>query len=225
MAATLPQHVAIIMDGNRRWAKRKGVSTFRGHSEGIERSKELVEECLQLAIPYLTVWAFSTENWKRSKREVHYLMCLFERYFSEYAAEFQEKGIRFVHLGRKDRLPKSLARLLLKTETDTQSNRKLTLSLAIDYGGRDEILRAMQKISQKGGCSEKSFGVLLDTACLPDPDLIIRTSGEMRLSGFLLWQCAYSELYFTKKCFPEFTKMEFKKALKDFSVRRRNFGK
>ena len=222
--SVLPKHVALIMDGNRRWAKREGFTAFRGHREGLERSREIIEEARRLGIKYVTLWGFSTENWERSKREVSYLMELFEKYLRDNINELHSKGIRVVHIGRKDRLPKKLLRLFTEAEKLTGKNQDFTLILAIDYGGRDEIIRAIQKIKKKESCTEEDFCVLLDTVNLPDPDLIIRTSGEIRLSGFLMWQGAYSELYFTKKCFPEFTVNEFHKALKEYEKRGRTYG-
>ena len=221
----LPKHVALIMDGNRRWAKQKGLTTFQGHKKGLERSREIIEESRKLGIKYVTLWGFSTENWKRSKREVGYLMKLFENYLIDNIEELHSKGVCIVHIGRKDRLPKKLIQLFARAEKLTSKNQDFRLNLAIDYGGRDEIIRAIQKIKKKERCTEEDFCVLLDTVNSPDSDLIIRTSGEMRLSGFLMWQGAYSELYFTKKCFPEFTVGEFHKALKEYSGRKRTRGR
>jgi undecaprenyl diphosphate synthase len=220
----LPKHVAFIMDGNRRWAKRNKLTAFQGHQKGLERAKEVIDECRRLQLSCVTLWGFSTENWKRSRREVSYLMRLFERYLQGHIDELHKNNVVIFHIGRKDRLPSRLMKILSDAEKLTGKNTGMVLQLAIDYGGRDEILRAVSKISRKRSCSEKDFRVLLDTVGSPDPDLIVRTSGEMRLSGFLIWQGAYSELYFTKKCFPEFTTSELHKAFKEYEKRKRNYG-
>lgn len=220
----LPQHVAFIMDGNRRWARRLGLTSFQGHKKGLERSKEIIDECKELGISCVTLWGFSTENWSRSKREVDYLMRLFERFLDGHIDGFHKNAIRIFHIGRKDRLPVSLVKKIADAEKLTRNNSSLTLCIALDYGGRDELCRAVRKMKNNKDCSEDKIRVLIDTADLPDPDLIVRTSGEMRLSGFLMWQGAYSELYFTKKCFPEFTVFEFHKALKEYGRRRRTYG-
>lgn len=217
--------MAFIMDGNRRWARSHGLPAFEGHRRGLQRTKEMIDECLKLGIPYCTVWAFSTENWKRSSTEVNFLMKLFREYLTLHVTSLFQKGVRIVHLGRKDHLPKSVVQLLNEAEKITAKNRRLVLQLAIDYGGRDELLRAFQKAKNEDiEITEENIGSLLDTAGSPDPDLVIRTSGEQRLSGFMLWQTAYSELYFTKKFFPEFTPAEFKLALEEFAARKRSFG-
>ena len=222
----LPQHVALIMDGNRRWARRSGLPQLEGHRRGYAQSKVVIEECLALGVTHVTFWAFSTENWKRERKEVDYLMRLLEEKLSEEIEEFQRKGIRFVHLGRKDRVPESVRKLLERAEETTRDNDHLTVCMAIDYGGRDEILRALQKACAEGKTdwTEADFSLLLDTVGVPDPDLIIRTSGEQRLSGFLLWQCAYSEFIFTDTCFPEFGVDAFHEALEEFQSRQRRFG-
>lgn len=213
------------MDGNRRWAKAQGISTFRGHQAGFERSKEIIQESLRLDIEVVTLWGFSTENWKRSKREVDYLMRLFERYIISSVDTLHKKGIRIRHIGRKDRLPKYLMKLLQDAEKLTGKNSKMILQLALDYGGRDEILRALQKWKKPASIlTEEAFSLLLDTADVLDPDLIVRTSGEIRLSGFLPWQGVYSELYFTRTPFPAFTVSQFHKALREYQRRKRNFG-
>ena len=226
MDAHLPQHVALIMDGNRRWAEKKGLPKFEGHRQGLKRTREIVDECLSLGIPHCTLWCFSTENWKRDQKEVDYLMKLFEEYLNNHVQELHEKGIRIHHIGRKDRLPKELQELFSSAEVLTQENTALTVHLAIDYGGRDEILRAVEKACAKGKSSwtEADFSLILDTAGSPDPDFIIRTSGEHRLSGFLLWQSTYSELYFTDTCFPDFGTEAFQKALDEYQSRKRSYG-
>jgi len=213
------------MDGNRRWARAHGLPAFEGHRRGLQRTGDMIDECLKLGIPYCTVWAFSTENWKRSSTEVNFLMKLFREYLTHHLTSLYQKGVRIVHLGRKDHLPSSVLKLLTEAEKITHKNRRLVLQLAIDYGGRDELLRAIKTAQDNDvELDEKEFGLLLDTCGAPDPDLVIRTSGEQRLSGFMLWQASYSELYFTKKSFPDFTPQEFHLALEEFAARKRNFG-
>ena len=220
-----PQHVALIMDGNRRWAKNNSLPTLEGHRRGLEQTREIVDECLDLGIQHCTLWCFSTENWKRDKREVNYLMMLFEEYLQKHVDSLHEKGVCIHHMGRKDRLPKKVMRLFESAESLTRENTRLILNLAIDYGGRDEILRAVEKgIYQKIEWNEEAFSSLLDSSPSPDPDLIIRTSGETRLSGFMLWQSAYSELYFTETCFPDFSVKIFHEALNNYSQRKRSKG-
>lgn len=222
----IPQHIALIMDGNRRWAKNKGLPKLEGHRQGLKRTKELVDECLKLGLKYCTLWCFSTENWQRDRKEVDYLMRLFEEYLLKHVKDLHEKGIRIVHIGRKDRLPKKLASLFQEAEDLTAKNTNLVLNLAIDYGGRDEIIRGIKSlVAKKQDFTESNFSLSLDTAGSPDPDLIIRTSGESRLSGFLLWQSAYSELIFTDTCFPDFDVVELHKALEEYSERNRTRGK
>lgn len=226
MPAQLPQHVALIMDGNRRWARQNGLPIIEGHRRGLQRLREVIEECVVQKIPYLTLWAFSTENWNRSKSEVNLLMGLFQEYLENHVDELHQKGIKLVHIGRKDRLSQRIRDLFDQAEQLTANNSELTLHICVDYGGRDEILRAVYKACKEGKTdwTEADFSILLDTAGTPDPDFVIRSSGEQRLSGFMLWQCAYSELYFTDTCFPDFTVDAFQKALEEFSSRNRTHG-
>ncbi len=221
------KHIAIIMDGNRRWARAKGLPELEGHRQGVKRAEELIQACADLKIPCLSLWAFSTENWKRGTEEVGALMGLLEFYLKNSRKKLHNKGVKLVHLGRKDRIPKKLAKLLKDTEELTKSNTTLRLQLCIDYGGRDEILRAVQKACEIGkrDWTEADFSLLLDTAGYADPDLIIRTSGEHRLSGFLPWQGVYSEFSFIESCFPDFTAEVLKQTLEDYSTRRRSLGK
>jgi undecaprenyl diphosphate synthase len=221
------KHVAIIMDGNRRWARAKGLPELEGHRQGVKRAEELIQTCADMEIPCLSLWAFSTENWKRDPEEVGALMGLLEYYLKHSGKKLHKKGVRLVHLGRKDRLPPALAQLLKDTEELTAANKTLRLQLCIDYGGRDEILRAVRKACETGKTdwTEADFSLILDTAGSADPDLIIRTSGEQRLSGFLPWQSVYSEFSFTDTCFPDFTPEVFEKILKDYQVRNRSLGK
>jgi len=225
----LPQHIAIMIDGNRRWARERNLPTFRGHLRGIQRVVEIVKYARKKGIKILTLYGFSTENWKRDKKEVDYLMNLFTRFARNYAKEFHHLGIRARHIGRKDRLPKSLTKEIKKAEEITKNNKEMVLNIALNYGGRDEIVRTVQKIIKEKIPSEKITEKVilkhLDTKGLPDVDLVIRTSGEMRLSNFLPLQTTYAELYFPKVFWPDFDKHQFDLALKEFNNRRRRFGK
>ena len=199
---------------------------MEGHRRGLARTKEIVDECLNIGVRHCTLWCFSTENWQRNQKEVNYLMHLLEEYLLRHVRELHEKGVKIVHIGRKDRLAPKIMNLFSKAEALTRDNSMLTLCLAIDYGGRDEIIRAIKKGIEKDlDFTEENFSLCLDTAGLSDPDLIIRTSGEQRLSGFMLWQSSHSELYFTETCFPDFTVPEFNKALEEYSLRNRTRGK
>ncbi len=221
----VPRHVAIIPDGNRRWAKNHKFESFRGHERGLDNTFDLLDEVTRLHIPYLTIWGFSTENWKRTTPEVDFLMALFRRYLGRLRERLFAQNIRFRHFGRRDRLPKDIVVSMEKLEEVTSGFSKGSLGLALDYGGRDEILRAVNKIKDiPGEISEKHFEDALDTRGLPDPDLIIRTSGEERTSGFLPWQGTYAELYFAHELFPDFKVPELQRAIANFSDRKRNFG-
>lgn len=222
----LPHHLAIIPDGNRRWAKEKGLPISRGHQEGLENLKKLASFIFSLKIPILTVWGFSTENWERTKKEIYYLMKIFRQAIDIYLEEAIQKKIRLIHLGRKDRIDQKLREKIIEAEVVTQKFTERFLCFALDYGGRDEIIRAIRKIGDPNHIDEKKFSQLLDTSQLPypNPDLIIRTGKEKRLSGFMLWQSNYAELYFCDKYFPDFDEKELKKALDDYQRRRRRFG-
>ena len=229
-----PKHVAIIMDGNRRWAKKRGLDVIVGHQrmakEGIE---EVVKSAIELGVEYLTLWAFSTENWNRSKKEIDALMSIFRNIFTNQIDDLNKRGVRINTLGDLSRFDQDIQDNIAIWKEKTKDNKKLTLSLAINYGGRDEILRAVEKITylvdegkiKPGKLSVEEFKKYLDTSDMPDPELIIRTSGEQRMSGFLLWQSNYSEFYFTGTLMPDFDKKEFKKAVEDLNSRKRNFGK
>ncbi len=225
----LPQHIGIMIDGNRRWARSKGLPTFTGHLKGIQRAVEIVDYAFQKGIKVLTLYGFSTENWKRSKEEVSYLMDLFAQFVRNYASVFHKKGIRLRHIGRKDRLPPKVMKEIRKAEELTKKNSGMVLNVALDYGGRDEIVRAVKKIIKQGipeeQITEKLILENLDTNGLPDVDLVIRTSGEMRLSNFLPLQSTYAELYFPKIYWPDFTPQQFDIALEEFAHRQRRFGK
>ena len=225
----IPQHVAIIPDGNRRWAQEHGVSTQEGHYRGYKRVSEISEAAQQMGIKTMTVWGFSTENWGREATEQEYLFRLFMRMLRRTAREARKHNIRINHLGRRDRLPSMVIDYLKKIEAQTEANQKYQLNIALDYGGRDEILRAVKKMLDDGITSdeldEKLFGQYLDTHGLPDPDLIIRTSGEQRISGLLPWQGAYAEYYFSPLYLPDFGEAEFREAIADYGRRQRRFGK
>ncbi|SNZ12917.1 polyprenyl diphosphate synthase [Hydrogenobacter hydrogenophilus] len=222
----IPKHIAVIMDGNGRWAKERGLPRIRGHYEGVKRAEELVDTCLQLSVKYLTLFTFSTENWKRPKEEVRALFELFESYFKKRKEDLIKKGVRLKFIGRRDRLSKRLVQLMEELEEDSKECNKLTACIAIDYGGRDDILRAVKKAICAGlsDVDEITFSNLLDLGGLPDPDLLIRTGGEKRISNFLLWNLAYTELYFTETYWPDFDRAELLKAIEDYSRRVRKFG-
>ncbi len=223
------RHLAIIMDGNRRWAKQRGLSPFMGHKRGYEVFQKIAQACLDRGIKILTVYAFSTENWKRSRKEVSLLMNLLERGLKEQAKKLQEYNIRLNILGRIEDLPQSLQRVVLDVVDKTKKNTGGILNLALSYGGRAEIISAVRKILKTkkdiDEINEREFSQFLYTAGQPDPDLIIRTGERLRISNFLLWQGAYSELYFTDTLWPDFTEKELDKALADYKTRQRNFGK
>lgn len=225
----LPQHIGILIDGNRRWARERGLSTFRGHLRGIQRVVEIIKYARKKGIKVLTLYGFSTENWKREKKEVDYLMKLFTQFARKYAKEFHKLNIKFRHIGRKDRLPKSLREEIKKAEEITKNNKEMVLNIALDYGGRDEVVRAIRKIIKKKikpeEITEEVLMKHLDTGGLPDLDFIIRTSGEMRLSNFLPLQATYAEFYFPKIYWPDFDKHQFDIALEEFRKRQRRFGK
>ncbi|MCX7704546.1 MAG: polyprenyl diphosphate synthase [Planctomycetota bacterium] len=221
----VPKHLAIIMDGNGRWAKERGLPRIAGHYEGVRRAEEVVEACIDLNIKWLTLFAFSTENWKRPEGEVKALMRLLEGYIRENAKRLTEKGLRVSFVGRRDRLPESLVREMEKVERLRPKQEKLHVILAVDYGGRDEIIRTIRKMIETGSqIDESSFKLLSDFSQIPDPDLLIRTGGERRISNFLLWHLAYTELYFTDTYWPDFRREDLLKAIEDFSRRERKFG-
>jgi undecaprenyl diphosphate synthase len=229
----LPRHVAIIMDGNGRWAKQRLRNRLFGHDEGTKSVREIVRCCRDLDIPYLTLYAFSKENWQRPESEVKALWRLLKRFLHSEAAELVDKEIRLHHLGDREGIPKSVLLELESIERETAKFDKLVLTLALNYGGRQEIVRAVKHVLADvltgrlavDEINQESFSLRLYTAQLPDPDLIIRTGGEYRLSNFLLWQLAYAELYFTNVLWPDFREPQFLEALMDFQKRERRFGK
>ena len=228
LSGRIPKHVGIIMDGNGRWAESRGLPRVEGHRQGAARSKEIIEAANDLGIKVLTLYAFSLENWQRPTLEVKTLMRLLGLYLERELADMIAKGLVFKMIGDIWKLPKDIQILIREVMEKTASNKGLNLVLALSYSGRDEILRAVKKVIYSGVKSEELteeiFNSCLDTAGLPSPDLIIRTSGEMRVSNFLLWQGAYSELYFTDVLWPDFTKEEFFLAIQHYQQRERRFG-
>ena len=229
---TIPQHVAVIMDGNGRWARARGVPRIEGHRAGAESVRRVVECCSEHKIRYLTLYAFSTENWRRPRDEIQDLMGLLRSFLSEREKDLHKYEIRLHAIGQLDRLPTPVRTSLRKVIHATRGYSRGTLTLALSYGAREEIVAAAREIAVrvKAGrlspeqITEEFFAGLLYTAGLPDPDLIIRTSGEMRLSNFLLWQASYAEFYVTPVLWPDFGKEEFHEALVEFSRRGRRFG-
>lgn len=225
---TYPKHVVIIPDGNRRWAKKHGLAPIEGHKKGLEVAMNLVKASAKLGVKILTLWGFSTENWRRPKAEVMYLMRIYQVFFKSHLKELIREGVRFKWLGRRDRVPSQLKSLLEKVEKETARNKKYVLNVCLDYGGRDELVRAIQKIIKKrikpSQVSEELVSKNLDTAGFPDPDLLIRTSGEKRTSGIMPWQTIYTEFYFSKLFFPDFSMVELKRAFSEYAARQRRYG-
>ena len=227
----IPQHIVLFPDGNRRWAKKHKLPSLQGHKKGYEKLQELCNWCEERGVKALTAFGFSTENWNRSEAEVSYLMKLLEDGIKSFKNDkkLTNKSVRVRIIGQKDRLPKSLQETIQEVETFTKNNTKLYLNLAVSYGGKWDILNAIKKIVEDKipaeKIDEKLFESYLSTAGLPNPDLIIRAGGEMRLSNFVLWQAAYSELYFSPKLWPDFNKKDFDLALSEFNRRTRRFGK
>lgn len=222
------EHLAVIMDGNGRWAERRHLPRLMGHRAGAEALDRTMHYCKEAGIKYLTVYAFSTENWKRSKKEVSGLMKLLSHFIKSKESELVKNDVRFKVIGRREDLSEKLQKEIAVLEEKTKDG-CFTLVVALSYGGRDEIVRAALKFSNKeysvaSKTLEESFSLCLDTAGIPDPDLIVRTSGELRISNFLLWQAAYAEFYFTDILWPDFDKAEFDKALESFSKRERRMG-
>jgi len=225
----IPQHIVLFPDGNRRWARQKGLHTLEGHKQGYNNLLDFTEWCKNRGVKALTAFGFSTENWNRSEEEVNYLMKLLEDCLIDNLAKYDRDGVRVRVIGQRERLPKSLQEAIVKTEDATKNNQNLFLNLAISYGGKWDILNAVKKIIQSGvpadQVDEKLFESYLSTAGLPTPDFIIRAGGEMRMSNFVLWQAAYSELYFSPKFWPDFTEEDLDIALTEFDKRSRRFGK
>jgi undecaprenyl diphosphate synthase len=224
-----PQHVAIIMDGNGRWAKKRRLPRFAGHNAGSENVHPVVKIFADYGVKYLTLYMFSTENWNRPGIEVRGLLTLLAKKIGQETQAFHQENIRLVHLGRLDRLSEKLRRKIKAAVELTKNNTGLTLCLAFDYGGRDEIVQATRRIAGAGisddNVDESVFAQYLYTAGIPDPDLLIRTGGDSRLSNFLLWQAAYTELYFTPVLWPDFGHKDVEEALSEYKRRQRRFGK
>ncbi len=229
----VPVHIAAIMDGNGRWAKSRGQSRVAGHREGVESVRDVTEACAQLGVEHLTLYTFSTENWQRPPKEVTALMELLVRTIRREVSRLQENNIRVRTLGELDRLPRRAAEEMREAEAITAANTRMTLSLALSYSGRWEITRAARRIAEavQAGrldprdVSEDLVAAHLDTAGLPDPDLLIRTGGDVRISNFLLWQLAYTELYITQAFWPDFRREALYAAVEDFQNRDRRFGR
>jgi len=231
--AKLPRHVAIIMDGNGRWAQARGLSRIEGHRAGADSVRAITKACRKLGVQYLTLYAFSEENWQRPRTEVEALWRLLNRYLEKELDEMLQNDIRLNAVGDIDRLPRSTRELLRKTMAATSKNDRMVLSLALSYGGRQEILRAARLMAMECGAgrlkieeiNEQTFSAYLYTVGLPEPDLLIRTGGEDRISNFLLWQMAYTEIFFTDAYWPDFREKELEEAILDYQRRERRFGK
>jgi len=224
----LPKHLAIIPDGNRRWAKNKGLKSFQGiNRDGLyQHLTSLFEEIKNNGIRYFSLWAFSTENWKRPKEEIQVIFEVLLKNLIKFKDDALVNEIKFLHIGRKDRIPKKILRAIEELEEVTKKFGKFNVLLCIDYGGRDEIIRAVNKaIKENKQVNEEEFENYLDTKDIPDVDFIIRTSGEKRISGLMSFQGAYAELYFSEKYFPDFNVDDLRDALEDFSQRKRNYGR
>lgn len=228
----IPRHVAVIMDGNGRWAKKRFVAKSVGHRAGGQALKEIALEAEKMGIQYMTVYAFSTENWKRSKEEVDSLMDLLREYIKQYINDAKKNNTRISIIGERSRIDDDLKESISHLEELTKNKTGLHLLIALDYGGRDEIARAVTKICRdvlkceitQGDINEELISNYMDTAGMPDPELLIRTSGELRLSNFLLWQFAYTEFYFTDKLWPDFKAKDLRNAIEEYQRRQRRFG-
>jgi undecaprenyl diphosphate synthase len=225
MAKSQIKHLAIIMDGNRRWAKKRGLPVSSGHAAGVKALDRTAKACKKLGIHQVTVYAFSTENWQRNKAEVSAMLRLLEKTIRDYTDQMDKEGVKLRVIGRVKDFPKSLQSTIDKSVNKLKRHQRDVLTIALSYGGRDELVRAAQKASKQGRIDEKSLAANLDTEGLPDPDMIIRTGGQMRLSNFLPWQGVYSELYFTNRLWPDFGEKDLTKAIHEYAKRKRNFGK
>lgn len=230
MKKEIPKCIGVIMDGNRRWAKKKGLATFKGHNEGYKRLKDLISWTNELKIQNVIIYAFSTENWKRSEIEIKYLFKIFRKLIFKELDFLKKENTKVKFVGQIDRFPKDIQKGILKIEKETEKNKGINIFLALSYGGRAEIIDAVSKAlketkSKNIKITEKSFKKYFWTKDMPDPEIIIRTGGEMRLSNFLLWQAAYSELFFTKTFWPDFSKKEFNNIILEFGEREKRCGK
>lgn len=228
----IPTHLAIIMDGNGRWAEQRHLPRILGHRKGVETVQAVVDECLELGVRYLTLYAFSSENWGRPAEEVEALMGLLGTFLKKELAQLQKRGIRLMAFGELDRLPKAINAILKDIIKSTAGNDRMVLNLALSYSSRNELTRAMQSIGRRiaagvlqvDDLNGEVIEAALDTHGMPDPDLLVRTSGEMRISNFLLWQLAYTELYFTETLWPDFSRIQLLEAIGEYSRRQRRFG-
>jgi undecaprenyl diphosphate synthase len=228
----LPRHIAIIMDGNGRWAKARGLPRIAGHRRGAEAARRAVTAAAELGVPYLTLFGFSSENWKRPSSEIEDLMALLRHYLRGEIAELHRNGVRLKVIGQLGRLDPDITSLIEHAEAVTRENARITLTIALSYGGRAEIVAAVRAIAAQvasgrlaaGAVDEDCLARHLFTADIPDPDLLIRTSGEQRISNFMLWQCAYSELVFIKTLWPDFSKFDLEQAIDEFCGRERRYG-
>ena len=219
------KHLAIIMDGNGRWAKEKGLKRIKGHEKGAEVVREITTYCAKSGIEYLTLYAFSTENWKRPKEEVAFLMKLLEKYLKDELKTYQKNSIRFETIGDISKFSTSLQKRIETTKEATKDNTSLTQVLALNYGSRDEITRAVTQLAGQGlEVNEENISACLDTAEMPDVDMLVRTSGEIRISNFMLWQIAYAELFFTETLWPDFTPGELEGMIAQYQERERRYG-
>jgi undecaprenyl diphosphate synthase len=222
---TIPNHIAIIMDGNGRWAKERGLNRTAGHEEGAKTVRKITQYCSDIKVKYLTLYAFSTENWERPKLEVEFLMKLLEKYLKKELEVYLQNNIRFKAIGDLSRFSKSLQNTIYETQNKTANCSGLTQVLALNYGSKNEIIRAIKKLNELNlEVTEENLESCLDTAGMGDVDVLIRTSGEVRLSNYLLWQNAYAEMFFTQTYWPDFTVSELDDILSDFSKRERRFG-
>ena len=225
IAGELPKHVGVIMDGNGRWAKSRGLPRTEGHREGLKTAKVIVKAAEDLGIKVLSLYVFSTENWKRARDEVGFLMGLIKQHLSAELDFYRANGVRVLHSGDADGLPGDIVREIREVEVETSSFEKMTVNLAINYGGRDEIVRAACRLASAGVApSEETLREAMDHPELPYPDLIIRTSDEKRMSNFLLWESAYSELWFSEKYWPDFKPEDLAKAIDAYTSRERRYG-
>lgn len=231
-AERLPRHIAVIMDGNGRWAQQRGLLRVEGHRRGVASVRSIVEECARLGIEQLTLYCLSSENWKRPKRELDFLLRLLEQYLVEERSEIMRQGLRFAMIGRRTGLTPGVLREVQKTLDVSRENSGMCLCLAVNYGSRSELADTVQQIATEVAAgqlnpaeiSEETISDRLYTQGMPDPDLVIRTAGEMRISNFLLWQISYAELWVTEKCWPDFRRPDLIAALKDYAARDRRFG-
>jgi len=227
-AEQVPQHIAIIMDGNGRWARARGLPRLAGHRAGTENLRRIIESCVELGVKYLTVYAFSTENWGRPEDEVKGLMGIFDEVFNRELAELHRQGARLIHIGRLDGVRKSLRDKVIKGIELTKDNDRLVLCVAFNYGGRDEIVHAIKAMLDDGISSEDVNEAVISrylyTSGIPDPDLVIRTSGEKRTSNFLIWQAAYAEWVFSDTLWPDFGREQLEAAIEEFGRRERRYG-